>query len=107
MEKILYRFCAAEPVDWGTNQSIGGVPGALYMKRSVDCCHSAVDWIFTREFGSRLGLRPVDWPSPKSNVHVSMHRSSRLLSQCSRLEIYPRVWQSTVYTVSRLVTPRL
>ena len=47
-------------------------------------------------------------------MHVSVHRSSRLLSQCSRLEIYPRVQavdclhsQSTGYAqieaISRLV----
>src|SRR4051812_2526244 len=62
-------FSRVLAVDWGSNQSIGQVPGAACMSRctgAVDCCASAVDWGTTRE-----------------------------------------LWQSTIYTVSRLVTPRL
>src|SRR3954468_16059545 len=79
---------AAEPVDWGSNQSTGGVPSGLCMlvhrHQSTDCTVQSTGY-FPESFGSRLGLKPVDWPCPRISVHLPVHRSSRLLIQCSRL----------------------
>src|SRR3954463_1348314 len=91
-KQVLYRCCAAGPVDWGSNQSTGGTPGALCTRvhryQSTDCTVQSTGDL-PESLGSRLGLRPVNWFSPRSS-------SCTGAVDCCRRAVdwwdYPRVW---------------
>ena len=69
-------------VDWSSDQSTGQVPGAACMSQctgAVDCCHSAVDWKFTREF------RQSAVYTEQSTGYAQIEAISRLVLWTSRL----------------------
>ena len=109
-EDLLYRFSAAGPVDWGSNQSTGGVPGALCMKVHRDQSTA----VTVQSTGYLPESLTVDWGSDQSTGQVP---GAACMSQCTGAvdcchsavdwKSTREFRQSTVYTVSRLVTPRL
>ena len=93
-EDLLYRFSAAGPVDWGSNQSTGGVPGALCMNVHRDQSTAVTvqsTGNFPESFGQSTGAQTSRLAKSQEQCACSVHRSSRLLSQCSRLGFFPRV----------------
>ena len=69
-------------------------------------CQS-VDWMSTREFGSRLVAQTSRLQVIQKQRACSVHKDQSTDVPVSRLMVYPRVWQSTDMPVSRLVSPSL
>ena len=75
-EDLLYRFSAAGPVDWGSNQSTGGVPGALCMKVHRDQSTA----VTVQSTGYLPESLAVDWGSDQSTGQVP---GAACMSQCT------------------------
>ena len=80
-EDLLYRFSAAGPVDWGSNQTTGGVPGALCMKVHRDQSTA----VTVQSTGYLPESLAVDWGSNQSTGYAQIEAISRLVLWTSRL----------------------